>query len=303
MYIGVSERSGYGVSDVRTGARWMVERVRAARDAGLDSLFLGEHHSSGVTYYQNAPMLGRLLAEWGKRPAGALFVLPLWHPVLLAEQVGTLACLTQGRFILQCALGGGEDQFGGMGIPLRGRVARFESTLSVLRRLLAGEEVTADEPLPLRAARGGPLPPEPVDVWIGASAPAAIDRAARLGDGWIAAPSLTVAQATSQLEQYRSRCQAHGRPVGVTAIRRDVHVGADPADAWRVVDPILAHGYRGLPPESLVFGGVAQVSAALADLGDLGFGHVLVRHIADDQREVLASYERLGVVHADLAGR
>ena len=153
MHIGVSERSGYGVVDPRAGARWMVERARAARDAGLESLFLGEHHATGGTYFQNAPMLGRLLAEWGDRPVGALFLLPLWHPVTLAEQVGTLAALTQGRFILQCALGGGQEQFDGMGVSLRGRVARFESTLSVLRRLLAGEEVTTDEPLSLRSAR------------------------------------------------------------------------------------------------------------------------------------------------------
>ena len=303
MHIGVSERSGYAVSDVRTGARWMVERVRAARNAGLESLFLGEHHSTGGTYYQNAPMLGRLLAEWGDQPVGALFLLPLWHPVTLAEQVGTLASLTEGRFILQCALGGGDDQFGGMGVPLRGRVARFESTLAVLRRLLAGEQVSTQEPLPLRSARAGPLPPEPVDVWIGGSAPAAIDRAARLGDGWIAAPGLTPAHAAQQIEQYRSSCAAHDRPVGVTAIRRDVHVGADTADARRVTDPILAHGYRGLPPESLVVGGAAEVTQAFADLGDLGFSHVLVRHLADDQREVLLSYERLGAVRSDLAGR
>ncbi|MEP7017202.1 MAG: hypothetical protein ABI899_04180, partial [Actinomycetota bacterium] len=75
MHIGVSERSGYDVADVRAGARWMVERVRAARDAGLDSMFLGEHHSTGGTYYQNVPMLGRVLAEWGDRPVGALFLL------------------------------------------------------------------------------------------------------------------------------------------------------------------------------------------------------------------------------------
>ena len=56
MRIGVSERSGYAVADVRVGARWMVERVRAARDAGLESLFLGEHHSTGGAYYQNVPM-------------------------------------------------------------------------------------------------------------------------------------------------------------------------------------------------------------------------------------------------------
>ena len=303
MHIGVSERSGYDVDDVRTGARWMVERVRAARDAGLDSMFLGEHHSTGGTYYQNVPMLGRVIAEWGDRPVGALFLLPLWHPVLLAEQVGTLASLTPGRFILQCALGGGDDQFGGMGVPLRGRVARFESTLDVLRRLLAGEEVTTEEPLPVRAARGGPLPPEPVDVWIGASAPAAIDRAARLGDGWIAAPGTTPAEAAAQIEHYRACCEAHGRPAGVTAIRRDIHVGADPADALRVAGPILARGYRGLPPDALVVGGSAQVSRAFADLGELGFSHVLVRHLADDQQQVLASYERLAGVRSDLAGR
>lgn len=301
MHIGVSERSGYGTADTREGSRWMVERVRAARDAGLESLFLGEHHGTGGTYYQNAPMLGRLLAEWGHEPVGALFLLALWHPVTLAEQVGTLASLTPGRFILQCALGGGDDQFGAMGVPLRGRVARFESTLDVLRRLLAGQEVTTNEPLALKAARSGPLPPEPVDVWIGASAPPAIDRAARLGDGWIAAPSLTPAQAAQQIEAYRASCVAHGRPVGVTAIRRDVHVGADSADAWRLADPIVTAGYRGLPPESLVIGGVAQVSQAFADLGNLGFSHVLVRHLADDQSEVLASYERLGAVRSDLA--
>jgi alkanesulfonate monooxygenase SsuD/methylene tetrahydromethanopterin reductase-like flavin-dependent oxidoreductase (luciferase family) len=302
MHIGVSERSGYDTADVRAGARWMVERVRAARGAGLESFFLGEHHATGGTYYQNAPMLGRLLAEWGAGPVGALFLLPLWHPVTLAEQVGTLASLTEGRFILQCALGGGDDQFGGMGVPLRGRVARFESTLEVLRRLLAGEEVTTDEPLSLKAARSGPLPPEPVDVWIGASAPAAIDRAARLGDGWIAAPGTTPAQAAAQIELYRASCADHGRPVGVTAIRRDVHVGADTADARRVADPIVTAGYRGLPPESLVIGGAGQVAQAFADLGDLGYSHILIRHLADDQSEVLASYAKLGAVQSDLAG-
>jgi alkanesulfonate monooxygenase SsuD/methylene tetrahydromethanopterin reductase-like flavin-dependent oxidoreductase (luciferase family) len=301
VHIGVSERSGYDVADVRLGARWMAERVRAAREADLDSLFLGDHHSTGATYYQNAPMLGRLLGEWGERAAGALFLLPLWHPLLLAEQVGTLASLTSGRFILQCALGGGDEQFAGMGVSLRGRVARFESTLAVVRRLLAGEEVTTDEPVPIRAARSGPLPPEPVDVWIGASAPAAIDRAARLGEGWIAAPELTMEQAAAAVEQYRSSCAVHGRPVGVTAIRRDIHVGADRADARRVADPIVARGYRGLPAESLVVGAPGEVGQAFADLFDLGFSHILVRHLAEDQIEVLASYERLGGVRSDLA--
>src|SRR3989475_579718 len=92
---GISLTSRHAVKDPRQGARWMIERARAAWEAGLDSLFLGDHHATAVPYYQNVPMLGRLLAEWGDRPAGCLFLLPLWNPVLVAEQVGTLARLAR----------------------------------------------------------------------------------------------------------------------------------------------------------------------------------------------------------------
>ncbi|MGH9836610.1 MAG: hypothetical protein ACRD9Y_26595, partial [Blastocatellia bacterium] len=89
MKIGISLTSAYKTQDPRAGARWMIERARAAREAGLDSLFVGDHHATPIPYYQNTPMLGRLLAEWGERAAGCLFLLPLWNPVLVAEQVGT----------------------------------------------------------------------------------------------------------------------------------------------------------------------------------------------------------------------
>ncbi|HEV7536587.1 MAG TPA: LLM class flavin-dependent oxidoreductase, partial [Acidimicrobiia bacterium] len=110
MKIGTSLRSSYPVADPREGARWMIERAAAAAAAGLDSLFVGDHHATGpVPYYQNSAILGRLLAEWGDRPAGALYLLPAWNPVLVAEQIGTLAALAQGRFVLQCAVGGGDQ--------------------------------------------------------------------------------------------------------------------------------------------------------------------------------------------------
>ena len=59
----------------------MIERAAAARRAGLDSLFIGDQHVSLTPYYQNTPMLGRLLAEGGEAPAGGLFLRPLWNPV------------------------------------------------------------------------------------------------------------------------------------------------------------------------------------------------------------------------------
>ena len=55
----------------------MIERTAAARHAALDSLFVGDQHVSPTPYYQNTPILGRLLGEWGEAPAGCLFLLPL----------------------------------------------------------------------------------------------------------------------------------------------------------------------------------------------------------------------------------
>lgn len=127
MRVGVSLNSSYRVQDVRQGASWMVERAAAAAEAGLDSLFVGDHHVMPAPYYQNTVIMGRMLAEWDSdRPAGCLFLLPLWNPVLLAEQVGTLASLMRGRFILQCALGDGRQQFGGMGVDIRQRPSRLD---------------------------------------------------------------------------------------------------------------------------------------------------------------------------------
>ena len=293
MRIGTSLRSGYGPMDVRTGAQWMVEQARAAAAAGLDSLFVGDHHNVPVPYYQNVPMLGRLLAEWDERPAGALFLLPLWHPVLVAEQIGTLASIAQGRFIMQCALGGGDAQFAAMSTTVKQRVGRFEAALDIVRRLCAGEEVSTDAPYRVERARIAPMPPEPLEVWIGAAAPPAIDRAARLGDVFLVGPEATPAQARELLTIYRDACARHGRTPTTIAIRRDIHVGADDADAERVAGPVLARGYRGFDPAAPVTGGIDAVSAAFADLDTMGFTDVIVRHLADDQAEVLESLGRL----------
>ncbi len=208
MNIGVSLRSGYSPMDARVGAQWMIERARAAAAAGLDSLFVGDHHNVPVPYYQNVPMLGRLLAEWDARPAGALFLLPLWHPVLVAEQIGTLASIARGPFIMQCAIGGGDDQFRALGVLLRERPTRFETGLDAIRRLCAGEEVSLESPWRIERARIAPVPPEPLEVWIGAAAPKAIDRAARLGDAFLIGPEATPAEVTALVAAYRDACAA-----------------------------------------------------------------------------------------------
>jgi alkanesulfonate monooxygenase SsuD/methylene tetrahydromethanopterin reductase-like flavin-dependent oxidoreductase (luciferase family) len=297
--IGVSLRTAFLVDDVRVGARWIIERAAAARDAGLDCLLVGDHHAVPVPYYQNTPLLGRLLAEWGDGPFGALFLLPLWNPVLVAEQVGTLASLGQGRFILPLAVGG-RDQFAPMGVHVRHRGKQFEAGLDIVLRLLAGEAVTTGDPFDVRDARISPVPPEPVEVWIGGTAEPAVDRAARLGDGFLADAHLTPEQARATIELYRKRCESHGRTPSAVAIRRDIHVGADPADAERVAGPVVAAGYRGFDPSACTYGDAAQVTEQLGAYAAMGYTDVIVRHLAEDQSEVLESFARLAGVREAL---
>lgn len=305
MRVSISVQSAYNVDDPREGARRMVDRARAAREAELDALFVGDHHATAMPYYQNTAILGRMLAEWGDRPAGALYLLPLWHPLIVAEQVGTLASLIQGRFILQCAIGPADNQFAAMGVSPRQRPSRFEQSLSILRRLWAGETVTTggdSDRFGLREARISPCPPEPVEVWVGASAPPAIDRAARLGDGWLAAPGLTPGESAEQLARYREACERHGRPVGACAIRRDVYVGETVAEAEQTAAGVISRGYRGFPREALIVGDVRSVAAAFAELGEMGYDEVVVRHLVQDPARVLKSIGRLGEVRERLAG-
>lgn len=296
MRLGVSLKSAYVIDDVRAGARFMVERARAAWEAGLDSLFVGDHHSVPVPYYQNSVILGRLLAEWGERPAGALYLLPLWHPVLLAEQIGTLASIAKGPFVMQCAIGGGAEQFAAMGSDLKHRPSRFEACLDIVRRLLGGEEVTAETPYRIERARVAPGTVVPLEVWIGAAAPPAIERAARLGEAWLAGPELTLETAKEQIDTYRVACERFGRVPTCVPIRRDVFVGASTEEVERVARPVIEGGYRGFDPRAPIPGTVEEVAAALRRYAELGFTDAIVRQLVDDQAAALASLERLGEV-------
>ena len=302
MKVGISLTTNYpDVKDPRLGARCIIERAAAAHRAALDSLFIGDQHASPTPYYQNTPMLGRLLAEWGEAPAGCLFLLPLWHPVLLAVQIGTLAAIAQGPFIMQCGLGWGDDRFAAMGANFKTRPSAFEEALDIIRRLLAGETVSSARRFRIAEASLALRPAEPVEVWIGASAAPAIDRAARLAEGWIASPALTFEEARAQADLYRDRCAAYGKKPGAVVLRRDIYVGETSADAEAVLQLALSRGYRGMPAEALIAGSIDEVAERFRSFAKIGYTEISVRHLTNDQPKVLGSLQRLAAVRAAVA--
>lgn len=293
MNIGISIASRHNVEDVRDGARRMIERAKAAAGAELDSLFVGDHHASPTPYYQNNPILGRALAEWHDAPAGALYLLPLRHPVLLAEEIATLATMMPQRFIMQCAIGYGDHEFAALGVNPKHRPSRFEESLEIMRRLWADETVSHHGRWQFDEARISPTPPEAVEVWIASSAKPAIERAARLGDGWLAAPRLTLDEAKTDLDYYFSCCEKLQRERGVAAIRRDIFIGETMAEAEEIGGKIVAAGYRGFAPGVAIVGDVAYVADAFRELGAMGYTDIITRNLVPDQAHALASIGRL----------
>lgn len=169
----------------------------------------------------------------------------------------------------------------------------------MVRALLAGETVTAQgRSFTVENAAISPLPRHPTEIWIAGTNDITIERAGRLGDGWLTAQNATDAELVEQLDRYHRTASAHGRPVR-PVLRRDIHLAATDAEARAHIDPILADGYRGLDHERLLVGSPDTVIGRLRRYQSMGFEHVLVRHITGDHAAMLTSFELMGeVVHA-----
>jgi alkanesulfonate monooxygenase SsuD/methylene tetrahydromethanopterin reductase-like flavin-dependent oxidoreductase (luciferase family) len=275
----------------------MISRAKAAATAGLDSIFVGDHHNVPMPYYQNIPIMGRLLAEWDSRDAGVLMLLPLWNPVLAAEQVATLASIAEGKFIMQCGLGSGARQFTAMGTNIKYRPSAFEQSLDCMRALWSGETVSLDGRWKFSGAKIAPLPPSKIEVWIGASAPVAIDRAARMGDVWLADPGMLLKQAGIAINVYQAALARHNITTPETiAIRRDVYVAESGEDAAKVREELSKGGYRGFDPEALIIGTPIDVAAQFQSFEKLGYTDIIIRNCHSAAEKALASTARLANV-------
>ncbi|MGI9596999.1 MAG: LLM class flavin-dependent oxidoreductase, partial [Acidimicrobiales bacterium] len=267
----------------------MIERAAAAYAAGFGSMSIGDHHNMAVPHAPNTPMLGRLLAEWPDRPAGCLFLVPLWHPVLMAEHIGTLAAAHRGRFIVQTGIGHGADQFTAFGADLTTRGRVLEEAVRVVKALLAGEVVDS-EPLGLVGGRVGLLPPEPVEWWIGAGVDVALRRAATIGDAWYGGPNVDPDRGRAMVETYR----AGGGKRAV--LRKDALVLADGDEARRIAGELVAAGYRGLSVEKLIVGGPDDAADQLDRYAEAGFDEVSIRCMSVPQELALETLSLLGPI-------
>jgi probable F420-dependent oxidoreductase len=165
--------------------------------------------------------------------AGVL-VLPQRQTALVAKQAAEVDLLTGGRLRLGIGLGWNHVEFEALGEDFRNRGRRVEEQVEVLRRLWT-EPVVDFEGRWHRIPAAGikPLPVQrPIPIWIGGSAEAAIQRAARIADGFFPQRPLEGGWPAT-MERFRTWAAEAGRDPRSIGVEQRIDVSSGTPDDWR----------------------------------------------------------------------
>jgi alkanesulfonate monooxygenase SsuD/methylene tetrahydromethanopterin reductase-like flavin-dependent oxidoreductase (luciferase family) len=222
--------------------------LAAAADAGIDHVFIADH----VSFHggQGVDGLTYLAAVSGLEPRLDLYLgvmlLALRHPMVAARQITQLALTAPGRVTIGVGVGG-EDraEFEVCGIDPRTRGRRTDAALTVVRALLDGQTVDHDDEFfRLGGACIKPTVRPSVPVTIGGRSDAALERAGRFGDGWLAS-WCSARRFAEGVERTESIGAGLGRsPAWQHGLQIWVGVGADHEEGRRHVAREMEAFYR-----------------------------------------------------------
>ncbi len=192
--------------------RWQ-EQLRAAEvleEAGFDGVFVPEHHMMADGYLPNPwPALGAFAARTSRVDIGTtVHLLPLYHPIHVAEASAMVDILSNGRLRLGVGMGNFAPEFELYGLNKKTQVSRFEECIEIVQRAWAGEDFDHQGK---HFRIKGKVTPRPVSpqLWIGATSEPGIDRVARFGCRWATSPLHNIAVMKEWADIYRAKTEEH----------------------------------------------------------------------------------------------
>ena len=226
----------------------VIAEAQLAEASGFDSCFFGEHHQDHDGFLPSPLIVATAVAARTARlrVGTSVILLPLHHPVHVAEDAITLDLVSKGRVVLGVGIGYQPADFGAFGLPMEHRVALFEESIEILRLCWAGERFSfrgKHYTLEDVQIRPRPFQPSGPPLWIGASVPAAARRAGRLADGFVGTPSTNLETATRLADIYKDAAREARRPAEVIQMR-DAWVARTRAEAAAVYGPHVMAAYR-----------------------------------------------------------
>ncbi|MGI9624835.1 MAG: LLM class flavin-dependent oxidoreductase, partial [Acidimicrobiales bacterium] len=225
------------------------ELIGLAESLGFDLVMAGQHFAApSLRYLQPIPYLASIAAEFPTIRVGTgIILLPLTHPLRVAEEVATLDAITNGRAIMGLGIGYAQDEFDAFGVDRGTRTERFEEAIEVIRALWTGKSIThrgrffelngvATSTLPTQL----PHPP----IWIGAQVEASVRRAGRLADAWYVPPFPTHRELIRLYDAYLEERELTNRVGGeAIPVRRELYIADTVSEAQAAVSAGAASRY------------------------------------------------------------
>ena len=220
------------------------EEIDLAEELGLDTVWLGEMHFNPNRSVLSAPIIvATSIATRTKRlrVGMAVQVLPLIHPLRIAEEAATVDQLSQGRFEFGIGRSGNVRAYDIMGIDYGESRERFQEALDIILMAWKGEPFSYEGKYnTITNATLSPLPyqqPHP-KIRIAASSEDSFGRIGRLGHPiFLGLRAMDVEDLKNNLEDYKSEWQAAGHPGDGGDINVRVPVYIAPSEAEAIEEP------------------------------------------------------------------
>jgi alkanesulfonate monooxygenase SsuD/methylene tetrahydromethanopterin reductase-like flavin-dependent oxidoreductase (luciferase family) len=158
--------------------------VLADELGGFDYCWMAEHHGSEHYFPAQLTMLSVLATKTKRiRLGSGIIVMPLYHPLHVAEQALIVDLLSQGRFELGLGIGNFQEEFDNFGISRTERASRMEESLQIISGVWSQKNFSfSGKHFKVRNFSMNPRPVQAkAPIWLAGNAPKAIERAARLG--------------------------------------------------------------------------------------------------------------------------
>src|SRR5688572_18188276 len=119
----------------------VIAEAQLAEASGFDSCFFGEHHQDRDGFLPSPLIVATAVAARTRtlRVGTSVILLPLHHPVRIAEDVITLDLVSKGRVVLGVGVGYQAADFQAFGVPMEHRATLFEDGIEIIRRCWSGE--------------------------------------------------------------------------------------------------------------------------------------------------------------------
>jgi alkanesulfonate monooxygenase SsuD/methylene tetrahydromethanopterin reductase-like flavin-dependent oxidoreductase (luciferase family) len=228
------------VDNPRSANRFVADILNEALYAdaiGMHSAWIGEHHFSTLGVLSCPDLVLAQVAAMTRRIrlAPAVTVLPLHHPIRVAEQWATLDLLSGGRVDFAAGRGYDRREYAPLGVSFDDNQAIFEEGMEVVRRLWAEDapashhgrhyhfDDVAITPRPVQ---------RPIPAYVASFSRPSIELAGRLGCNLIVAPfaaAMTFGGLRQVRELYDETCLRHGKPPGRLMCSYFMHFADGPA--------------------------------------------------------------------------